>query len=107
MKLVINGGKRLVWIYVLLKSHTFSLHTSSFKDRCFKYTQFRNLHRRFYTDNKLYKMGIKRSDWCTFCEVDSGSIEHILLYYPAVVKRWDEVQEWALKIVLLQTEEKS
>ena len=52
-------------------------------------------------------MGIKRSDWCTFCEVDSGSIEHILLYYPAVVKTWDEVQEWALKIVLLQTEEKS
>ena len=43
-------------------SRSFVYHNSIFKDCYLKYTQFRTLHRRFYTNDKLYKMGIKNSD---------------------------------------------
>ena len=43
------------------------LHHTSLKDCYLKYTQFRTLHR-FFTNDKLFKMGIKPSDKCTFCK---------------------------------------
>ena len=49
-------------------SRSFVYHNSIFKDCYLKYTQCRTLHRRFYTNDKLYKMGIKNTDRCTFCQ---------------------------------------
>ena len=58
---------------------SFYLHHTLFKDCYLKYTQFRTLHRRFLTNDKLFKMGIKPSDKCTFCKEATDSVEHMLL----------------------------
>ena len=40
--------------------------------------QVRTLHR-FYTNDKLLKMGIKMSDICVFCKSSPDTMDHILL----------------------------
>ena len=74
------------------------LHNRSFKDCFLKYTQFRTLHRRFFTNDKLFKMGIKVSDKCTFCKVSTDSVEHMLLYCPIIKCLWDMVNQWVIDI---------
>ena len=59
---------------------SFQLHHASFKDCYLKYTQFRTLHRRFFTNDKLHKMGIKPNNLCTFCKVSTDSVDHMILY---------------------------
>ena len=60
-------------------SRSFLTHHTLFKDCYLKYTQFRTSHRRFYTNDKLYKMGIKKCDKCVFCRVESDIVDHMLL----------------------------
>ena len=50
-----------------------------FDDIYLRYIQFRTLHRRFYTDNLLYKMGLKDSPLCDFCHSFEDSNEHMLV----------------------------
>ena len=59
---------------------SFHLHHTSFKDCYLQYTQFRTLHRRFFTNDKFHKMGIKPTALCSFCKVSLDSVDHMLLY---------------------------
>ena len=45
-------------------------------DICLRYIQFRTLHRRFYTNDILSKMGAKDSDLCNLCDIEVDSNEH-------------------------------
>ena len=75
---------------------SFHKHHLLYKDTYLKYIQFRTLHHRFYTNEKLFKMGIKKSSLCGFCNESSDSIEHMFLecifsYSQGV---WDSIQTW-------------
>ena len=59
-------------------SRSFVFHHSLYKDCYLKYMRFRTLHKRFYTNEKLFKMGIKNCDKCTFCKSVINSVEHVL-----------------------------
>ena len=79
-------------------SRSFVYHNSIFKDCYLKYTRFRTLQRRFYTNDKLYKMGIKNTDRCTFCQEDSDSVEHMLLRCDKIKNFWNGIQNWIIEI---------
>ena len=84
--------------HVWSKSRSFKLHHTWFKDCYLKYTQFRTLHRRFFTNDKLCKMGIKKSNICTFCKIAVDSVEHMILSCPVIVELWNEVNNWINEI---------
>ena len=44
-----------------------------------RYIQFRTLHRRFYTNNILHKIGINDSETCGLCNREKDSNEHMLM----------------------------
>ena len=75
-------------------SRSLQKHHLIYKDTYLKYIQFRTLHHRFFTNEKLFKMGIKDSDLCGFCHVHSDSIEHMFLDCEISIDLWNEVQEW-------------
>ena len=75
-------------------SRSFQKHHLIYNDTYLKYIQFRTLHHRFFTNEKLFKMGIKISDQCGFCRSHIDSIEHMFLDCEIVVQLWNEVQEW-------------
>ena len=73
-------------------SRSFQRHHLIYKDTYLKYIQFRTLHHRFFTNEKLFKMGIKGSDLCGFCHVHTDSIEHMFLDCEISIDLWNEVQ---------------
>ena len=75
-------------------SRSFQKHHLIYKDTYLKYIQFRTLHHRFFTNEKLFKMGIKNSDQCGFCHSHTDSIEHMFLDCEISIHLWNEVQEW-------------
>ena len=75
-------------------SKSFHFHHSNYKDTYLKYIQFRTLHHRFYTNEKLYKMGIKKSDQCSFCLTKMDSVEHMLIQCPISRNLWGSVRDW-------------
>ena len=77
---------------------SFVYHNSIFTDFYLKNTQFRTLHRRFYTNDKLFKMGIKKSDRCIFCLEESDSVEHMLLRCEKIKNFWRGIQNWIIEI---------
>ena len=60
-------------------SRSFQKHHLTYKDTYSKYIQLRMLHHRFYTNEKLFKIGIKKSDLCSFCITNVDSAEHITM----------------------------
>ena len=75
-------------------NRSFQKHHLIYKDTYLKYIQFRTLHHRFFTNEKLFKMGIKISDQCGFCRSHTDSIEHMFLDCEIIVQLWNEVQDW-------------
>ena len=73
---------------------SFHKHHILYKDTYLKYIQFRTLHHRFYTNEKLYKMGIKKSGMCGFCNEYLDSIEHMFLACVHSQELWDSIQLW-------------
>ena len=73
---------------------SFHKHHILYKDTYLKYIQFRTLHHRFYTNEKLYKMGIKKSGMCGFCNEYLDSIEHMFLSCVHSQELWDSIQLW-------------
>ena len=61
-------------------STSFLLHNSSFKDAYLKYMLFRTLYRKCYTNDKPFKMGIRKSDICVFCKSSTVNSDQMLLY---------------------------
>ena len=71
---------------------------SMFDDIYLRYIQFRTLHRRFYTNNLLFKMKIKESPNCNFCNDHEDSNEHMLLECENVKDLWLNVENWISEI---------
>ena len=70
-------------------------------DIYFRYIQFRTLHRRFYTNNILYKMKIKPSPICEMCNTEEDSNEHMLINCTISQQLWREVENWLSEIGLI------
>ena len=73
---------------------SFNYHHHKYKDTYLKYIHFRTLHHRFYTNELLFKMGIKNSNLCRFCNEHTDSISHMLLFYNNSVDLWGRVELW-------------
>ena len=59
-----------------------------------KYTQFRTLHYRYYTNDVLVKCRIKESDNCSICGIDKDSNHHMLIACDRVQGLWSNVEAW-------------
>ena len=59
-----------------------------------KYIQFRTLHQRFFTNDRLYKIGIKNNDVCSMCQTEPDSNPHMLLKCQISKKLWSDVERW-------------
>ena len=73
-------------------SISFNLHHGCYKDSYLKYIQFRTLHKRFYTNVKLFKMEIKNSALCSFCKIENDSVEHMLIECTISKELWRETR---------------
>ena len=71
---------------------SFHKHHLLYKDTYLKYIQFRTLHHRFYTNEKLFKMGIKKSSLCGFCNESTDSIELMFLECEYSQGLWDSIK---------------
>ena len=60
--------------------------------------QFRTIHKRFYTNDKLFKMGIKNSPLCSLCKIERDSVEHMLFDCPVSKDLWLNVQNWIVEL---------
>ena len=73
---------------------SFNYHHHRYKDTYLKYIQFRTLHHRFYTNDLLFKMGINKSNLCSFCMERINSISHMLLSCDISTDLWRRVELW-------------
>ena len=69
-----------------------------FDDVYLRYIQFRTLHRRFFTNNILFKMKQKSSVLCDFCKNESDSNEHMFLSCAVIRQLWRDVENWISQI---------
>ena len=84
---------------ITTRIETFSMRKSFTKinmvdDVYLRYIQFRTLHRRFYTNDILFKIKIKNSPLCEMCNTEEDSIEHMLITCPKSKKLWRDVEVW-------------
>ena len=79
-------------------SRSFVKHHTVYKDTYLNYIQFRTLHHRFYTNDKLFLMGIKQSKICGMCNLFEDSIEHMFLDCIHSVKLWSDVRDWIIQL---------
>ena len=60
-----------------------------------KYTQFRTLYFRFFTNDMLIKSNLTNSDMCSILgKSKKDSIVHVVLNCIHVCELWDQVCEW-------------
>ena len=77
---------------------SFTKHHRYYNDTYLKYIQFRTLHYRFFTNDRLFTMGIKNSNLCGMCQMEEDSIEHMLLFCEVSQHLWTAVQDWIIEI---------
>ena len=77
---------------------SFNLHHACYSDTYLKYIQFRTIHKRFYTNDKLFKMGIKKSPNCSLCSIEVDSVEHMLFDCPVSRDLWLSVQNLIVEL---------
>ena len=75
-------------------SRSFQKHYIIYKDTYLKYIQFRTLHHRFFTNERLFKMGIKKSNLCGFFNDHVDSIEHMFLQCEISLELWGSIEDW-------------
>ena len=75
-------------------SKSFKRHSTIIDDSYAKYIQFRTLHQRFFTNDRLLKIGIKGNDLCGMCQTESDSNQHMLLHCQKSKKLWSDVKRW-------------
>ena len=71
---------------------------SMFDDIYLRYIQFRTLHRRFLTNNILFRMRIEDSPLCNLCHEIEDSNEHMLIGCEKVKSLWLDVERWIAEI---------
>ena len=89
------------------RKETFSMRKSFIKinlvdDVYLRYIQFRTLHRRFYTNDILYKIKSKDSSLCEICNDEMYSIEHMLITCSKTQHLWREVELWLSEMGLTE-----
>ena len=77
-------------------SRSFIKHHTVYKDTYLNYIQFRPLHHRFYTNDKLFLMGIKLT--CGMCNLMEDSIEHMFLECIHSIIVWSNVRDWIIQL---------
>ena len=82
-------------------STSFSLHHSEYQDTYPKYIQFRALHKRLYTNDKLFKIWIKESNICSICGENEDSANHMSLDCPITSQLWSSIEERITKLGFL------
>ena len=70
------------------------------EDIYLRYIQFRTLHRRFYTNNILFKCKLKPTSLCEMCNLEMDSNEHMLINCTISQQLWSEVEFWLSEIGL-------
>ena len=83
--------------FLLSKSFRF---ISKIDDIYLRYIQYRTLHRRFYTNNVLCKIGIKDTEQCNLCKNERDSNEHMLIYCNISNLLWKDTEKWIRNIGL-------
>ena len=56
--------------------------------------QYRIIHRIIGTNEFLFKIKVKQSDKCSFCNEETESLEHIFWSCPKVIDLWVKINEW-------------
>ena len=77
-------------------STSFYLHHACYNDTYLKYILFQTLHKRFFTNEKLFKMGIRKSPLCSLCKNEEDNVEHILIECPVSKELWHGVRDWII-----------
>ena len=57
-------------------------------------THILDTHHRFYTNEKLFIMGLVQSNLCSMCKTEVDSIEHMFLGCPHSMELWENVTDW-------------
>ena len=83
-------------------STSFKYHHLKYQDTYLKYIQFRTLHHRFFTNNLLFKIGIKNSNLCGFCQETEDSNSHMLLTCIKTEELWCKVESWIRELGMEQ-----
>ena len=73
-----------------------------FDDVYLRYIQFRTLHRRFFSNNILFKMYQKTLNLCDFCQIEEDSNEHMLMHCEVVKKIWRDIERWVSQIGVIE-----
>ena len=92
---------------ITTRIETFSMRKSFIKinlvdDIYLRYIQFRTLHRRFYTNDILYKIKLKDSSLCEMCKDETDSREHMLITCSKAQSLWREVEFWLSEVGLTE-----
>ena len=75
-------------------SKSYKRHSTLISDTYAKYIQFRTLHQRFFTNDRLFKIGIKKDPSCNMCNTELDSNSHMILYCEKSRKLWSDVERW-------------
>ena len=59
-----------------------------------RYTQFRTLHYRYFTNDVLVKCRIKNDDTCSMCSSEKDSNFHMLIDCVKVQDLWSKIEAW-------------
>ena len=78
------------------------ISNSKIDDIYLRYIQFRTLHRIFFTNNILLKMGIKDSSICNLCNREEDSNEHMFINCQISTRLWIRVESWINEIMVSQ-----
>ena len=73
------------WKLIFMLSHT------AVRDANIQYLQFRYLHRIVGINDFLFRVKIKESPLCTFCNADNETIEHLFWDCPVTKTFWEEI----------------
>ena len=60
----------------------------------FKYFQFKLLHDRTVTNEKLHKMKLTGTNICKICQIEPETIKHTFLDCPMVIALWKQIEKW-------------
>ena len=82
-------------------SRSFIKHHTVYKDTYLKYIQFCTLHHRFFTNEKLFLIGIKPTNICGMCNMAEDTIEHMFLKCIHSRKLWSDVRDWIIQLGMI------
>ena len=77
---------------------SFTVTNNQIDDTYLRYTKFRTLHYRYFTNDVLTKCKILFDDTCSICSVDQDSNYHMLLGCRHIRQLWSEVEDWIKEI---------